>query len=144
MKKNLHKAIIIIFCASLFTTDLIAAAIIPTGTVILYENAEPVMKPKIPIAEVLAEFKSLSRKEKKERIKEVKKELKEFKKQKKAGAEPSTNTLLLVILAILLPPLAVYLHEGVINNKFWISLVLTLLFWIPGVIYALVVVLDKD
>lgn len=89
------------------------------------------------------EFNSLSKKEKRAKIKDVKKELKEFKAEKKAGKEPSTNTLLLVILAILLPPLAVYLHEGVINNRFWISLILTLLFWIPGVIYALVIILGK-
>ena len=77
-------------------------------------------------------------------IKESKKELKAYKAEKKAGKEPSTNTLLLVILAILLPPLAVYLHEGEINSKFWISLILTLLFIIPGIIYALIVVLGKD
>lgn len=89
----------------------------------------------------VAEFKSLSKKEKKERVREVKNEIKKFKAAKKSGGEPSTNTLLLVILAILLPPLAVYLHEGVINNRFWISLLLTILFWIPGVIYALVIIL---
>ena len=89
----------------------------------------------------VAGLKALSGKEKKARIRDVKKEIKEYKAAKKAGKEPSTNTLLLVILAILLPPLAVYLHEGVINNRFWISLILTLLFWLPGVIYALVVVL---
>ena len=66
-----------------------------------------------------------------------------FKADKKAGKEPSTNTLLLVILAILLPPLAVYLHQGEINNKFWIALILTLLFWLPGIIYALVVILGN-
>jgi len=44
--------------------------------------------------------------------------LKKYKQDKKAGAEASTNTLLLVILAILLPPLAVYLHQGEINTKF--------------------------
>lgn len=92
----------------------------------------------------LAEFKSLSKKERKTRIKEAKKELKKYKKERKAGQEPSTNTLLLVILCILLPPLAVYLHQGEINNKFWISLLLTLLFWIPGVIYSLIVVLGAD
>jgi len=86
-------------------------------------------------------FNKLSKKEKREKVKEVKKELKAFKAAKKAGQEPSTNTLLLVILAILLPPLAVYLHEGVINNKFWISLLLTILFILPGIIYALIVVL---
>lgn len=74
---------------------------------------------------------------------EVKKVVKEYKAAKKAGtaSEPSTSTLLLVILAILLPPLAVYLHQGTINCKFWLSLLLTLLFWLPGVIYALFVIL---
>jgi uncharacterized membrane protein YqaE (UPF0057 family) len=89
------------------------------------------------------EFLSLSRKEKKARIKEVKKEIKAYKKAKRAGAEPSDDTVLLAILAILLPPLAVYLHQGEINNKFWISLLLTLLFWLPGVIYAFIVIFGK-
>jgi uncharacterized membrane protein YqaE (UPF0057 family) len=88
----------------------------------------------------MSEFKSLSRKEKKERFKEIKRTVKDYKANK--SAEASTNTLLLVILAILLPPLAVYLHEGAINNKFWIDLILTLLLWLPGVIYALIVVLS--
>ena len=87
------------------------------------------------------ELSGLSKKEKKERMKDVKKAIKQYKAEKKAGKEPSTNTLLLVILAILLPPLAVYLHEGEINTRFWISLLLTLLFWLPGVIYALIVIL---
>ncbi len=88
-------------------------------------------------------FKSLSKKEKREKAKEVKEEIKAFKASKKAGNAAETNTLLLVILAILLPPLAVYLHQGEINSKFWISLLLTLLFWLPGVIYALVVILGN-
>ncbi|MEO5572391.1 MAG: YqaE/Pmp3 family membrane protein [Bacteroidia bacterium] len=44
-----------------------------------------------------------------------------------------------MVLCILLPPLAVGLKYGIVD-KFWISLLLTLLFWIPGVIYALLVV----
>lgn len=91
--------------------------------------------------DAVKEWNSLSTKEKKERIKEVKKEIKNFKKEKRKGADPDTNTLLLVILAILLPPLAVYLHQGEINTKFWISLILTLLGWLPGIIYALIVIL---
>ncbi len=90
------------------------------------------------------EFKTLSKKEKRERVKEAKNEIRKFKAEKRAGAEPSTNTLLLVILALLLPPLAVYLHQGEINGKFWLSLLLTLLFFIPGVIYALIVVLGES
>ena len=87
----------------------------------------------------VAEFKNLSKKERKERIKSAKAELKKAKSN--MNAEPVTNTLLLVIIAILLPPLAVYLHQGEINSKFWISLLLTLLFYVPGLIYSLVVIL---
>lgn len=92
----------------------------------------------------IAEFNSLSKKEKREKANTVKKLIKTYKAEKKAGKEPSTNTLLLVILALLLPPLAVYLHEGEINTRFWISLILTLLFFVPGVIYALIVVLGDS
>ena len=88
----------------------------------------------------VGEFLNLSKKEKKAKFKEVKKALKEYKAKKKA-AEPLASTAVQVIFAILLPPLGVYLHEGEINNRFWISLLLTLLFWLPGAIYALVVVL---
>jgi uncharacterized membrane protein YqaE (UPF0057 family) len=87
------------------------------------------------------EFNNLSRKEKKAKIKEVKKQIRLFKKEKKNGRETDDRTILLVILAILLPPLAVYLYEEEINNRFWISLLLTILFWLPGVVYALVLIL---
>jgi uncharacterized membrane protein YqaE (UPF0057 family) len=51
-------------------------------------------------------------------------------------------TLLMVILAILLPPLAVFLKVG-LTKHFWINLVLLLLFVIPAQIHALIVVLNK-
>lgn len=50
--------------------------------------------------------------------------------------------LLLVIIAILLPPLAVFLVDG-LSLSFWLNLVLTLLFYIPGLIHALIVVFRK-
>ena len=68
--------------------------------------------------------------------KELKREMKEAFRQSGGGA-----SIVEVILAILLPPLAVFLHDG-IDTSFWISIILTLLFWIPGVIYALLVVTD--
>jgi uncharacterized membrane protein YqaE (UPF0057 family) len=95
----------------------------------------------VTLQKSLHEFNSLSKQERKSRIKEAKSYLKEYKAQKASGDEVSTNQLLLVILAILLPPLAVYLHENAINSKFWLSLLLTLLFWLPGLIYALIVIL---
>ncbi len=97
--------------------------------------------PEKVITESVNEFNQLSKKEKKQRLKEIKKQLKLFKANKAAGKADDEETILLVLLAILLPPLAVYLHQDAINTKFWISLVLTLLFWVPGIIYALLVVL---
>lgn len=89
----------------------------------------------------VAEFNNLSAKEKKARVKEVKKVVKQFKADKKAGKEPLASELVQVIFAILIPPVGVLLHEGEVNSKFWISLLLTLLFFIPGMIYSLIVVL---
>ncbi|MDX2118554.1 MAG: YqaE/Pmp3 family membrane protein [Planctomycetota bacterium] len=53
-----------------------------------------------------------------------------------------TNKLLLVIIAILLPPVAVGIKKG-IGLSLVINIVLCLLFYIPGLIHALLVVL-KD
>lgn len=93
------------------------------------------------VKNAVAAFKSLSKKERRAKIADAKQLLKNYKVEKAAG-EPNTNTLLLAIFAILLPPLAVYLHEDDINTKFWLSLLLTLLFWLPGVIYALFIILS--
>ncbi len=142
MKKILYKTIMVLLCISTIAGPAVAAAVLPTSAVSNpVTTPNPLEAPTVKAA--LAEFKNLSRSERKLRIKEAKKELKAYKHQQKNGAAPSTNTTLLVILAILLPPLAVYLHQGEINNKFWISLLLTLLFWLPGVIYALLVVLGE-
>lgn len=53
-----------------------------------------------------------------------------------------TNTLLMVIISILLPPVAVFLQKGA-GKELLISIVLTICFFIPGVIYALLIVLGK-
>lgn len=54
--------------------------------------------------------------------------------------DATANKLLMVILAFLFPPLAVGLKDG-IGTSFLICVLLTLLGWVPGVIYALIVVL---
>lgn len=59
-----------------------------------------------------------------------------------AAASGGESLVLYVILAILIPPLAVGLLYG-IGTEFWISLVLTLLFYVPGLIYALIKVFQK-
>lgn len=72
--------------------------------------------------------------------KEIRKEIRKAKDAQKNSPDSDAELLLLVILAILLPPLAVFLYEG-IGTNFWIDLILTLFFWLPGVIYALIVIL---
>lgn len=143
MKKTFTRLMVVLVTLSLISSPVVSTAMtVPASTPVSTPSNEP--DPAVVKAAV-EEFKSLSRKERKARIKDVKKALRQFKAEKRAGKEPSDNTVLLVILAILLPPLAVYLHEGEVNTRFWISLVLTLLFWLPGVIYALIVVLgDKN
>ncbi|MAP56016.1 YqaE/Pmp3 family membrane protein [Altibacter sp.] len=47
-------------------------------------------------------------------------------------------SLLTIILNILLPPLAVFLKHGV-GTTFLISIILTLIGWLPGVIHAFIV-----
>ena len=53
-------------------------------------------------------------------------------------AEKQSN-ILLIILAILLPPIAVFLKKG-IGNDLLINIILCILFYIPGIIHALWVV----
>jgi uncharacterized membrane protein YqaE (UPF0057 family) len=45
-----------------------------------------------------------------------------------------------VIAAILLPPLGIFLARG-LGLEFWIGTLLTILFWVPGILFALAVVL---
>ncbi len=52
-----------------------------------------------------------------------------------------TNNLLMVIIAILLPPVAVGLKRG-IGLALVINIILCLLFWLPGLLHALWVVLS--
>ena len=117
--KNLNLRIIVLSFAIITLTSPAIAAIVsePVATT----SAVPSDK---DINNAVSEFKSLSRKEKKSRFKEVKKLLKEYKADKKASKEDDgeTNTILLAILAILLPPLAIYLKERTLTWKFWLCI----------------------
>jgi len=135
MKKIFICMLLLGISFSTVSVSSFASTIIPVKS----QSGEP-----DPVNAAIAEYKNLSKKERKVRVKEIKKQLKTFKKEKKAGRAANVDTVVLVILAILLPPLAVYLHQGEINSKFWIALLLTLLFFLPGVIYALIVVLGDE
>jgi len=53
------------------------------------------------------------------------------------------STWVLIVLAFFLPPLAVALDVGC-GWEFWVSLLLTFLAWIPGVIFSLLIIIRKD
>lgn len=146
MKKHIYTHFILSITALFLVSTVFASFSLPVhkplGPVSLTDSSiNKDSSGTLNLKSALDEFKSLSRQDRKNRINEAKSFLKEYKSKKAKGDDVSTNTLLLVILAILLPPLAVYLHENAINAKFWISLLLTLIFWLPGVIYALIVIL---
>ncbi|KAI8556394.1 hypothetical protein RHMOL_Rhmol05G0249500 [Rhododendron molle] len=49
-----------------------------------------------------------------------------------------TATLVEILLAIFLPPVGVFLRFGC-GPEFWIDLLLTILGYIPGIVYAIYV-----
>lgn len=149
----MRKGIFVIACVLLTSS----VSPLPAASAVLSSSSmpAPAIEPDPAVIKAsLEEFRSLSKKEKKSRLKEARKAIKEYKKQKRKGMDPSTDTLLLVIIALLIPPLAVYLHQGETNNKFWITTLLFvigilgafLLSWaliLASIIYALVVILGN-
>lgn len=130
LMKNLSFVLLMIF--GLFVGMPAAEAVVrpvnPENTVEKVETKELTKK----------EARKQRRMERKAKKKQLKQAIRDWKKE---GAS-DTDTLLLVILAILIPPLAVGIYEGGLTNRFWISLLLTLLFFLPGMIYALIVILE--
>lgn len=136
--KKFYSRLLLALAITLLATSSFAVSLPASSPVAVKPNPEATAKA------ALEEFRSLSPKEKKARFKEAKKALKVMKAESRSKREPLASTAVQVIVAILLPPLGVYLHEGEINSRFWISLLLTLLFYLPGLIYALVIILgDK-
>ena len=46
------------------------------------------------------------------------------------------NKVLLIVIAILLPPLAVFLHKGA-GKDLVINIILSIFFYVPGILHAL-------
>jgi uncharacterized membrane protein YqaE (UPF0057 family) len=53
-----------------------------------------------------------------------------------------TTDVLRVVLAVLFPPLGVFLEVG-LGKHFWLNVLLTLLGYIPGIVHAVWVILKK-
>jgi uncharacterized membrane protein YqaE (UPF0057 family) len=54
-------------------------------------------------------------------------------------ADRRTMDVLRIVLAILLPPLGVFLQVG-LRGQFWLNVLLTLLGYVPGIIHAVWVI----
>lgn len=95
------------------------------------------LKEKSPIAK--APQKEYSKAEKKK----IKKVLKtELKKESQSQGGQGSLIVLSAILAFFLPPVAVILFEGEVSRKFWWNLLFTVLWFLPGVIHALLVIFE--
>ena len=51
------------------------------------------------------------------------------------------NIYLMALIAVLMPPLAVYLSAG-ITRRFWVNVLLTMLGFVPGAVHALYTVIN--
>ncbi len=131
MNKFYLALVFLTFC--LFSTDsfAVSASSSPSAN----DPTELVKKTK-------EDWNKMSKKERRIKRKEMKKSIKRAIKDYKSGASDE-DTLLLVIITIFIPPLGMYLYEDEINRRFWLSLLLTLLFYVPGLIYTLVIILGK-
>ncbi len=75
------------------------------------------------------------------RYEQVLKRVKTEESRREASGLKADVNIVELILAIFLPPIGVLLHEGgKLTTRFWISLLLTLLFFFPGMIYSILVV----
>jgi uncharacterized membrane protein YqaE (UPF0057 family) len=128
MKKLIFTAVL--FSAIGLSSINTYAAILPPAT----------SKTEAQIKEAVNEFNSLSKNDKKERVSKVKAAVQQYKDNLKSGDSIDDNKLLAIIFSILIPPVGVVLYENKVTTKFWISLLLTFIFWLPGVIYSLLVV----
>lgn len=68
-----------------------------------------------------------------QKVKAVKEKVENFKKESNSSDYGLLGLLLLIILAFILPPLAVFIIDGSTSGRFWLTLILWLLGWGVGV-----------
>ncbi len=57
-------------------------------------------------------------------------------------ADERTMDFLRIILAIIFPPLGVFLQVG-LSGHFWLNILLTLLGYIPGIVHAVYIIASR-
>lgn len=56
--------------------------------------------------------------------------------------DSTLGDILKIVLAVILPPLGVFLEVG-LGKHFWINVILTLLGYIPGIIHAVYIIATR-
>lgn len=105
---------------------------------IIVENKETLAKNNTVINPV--ENKKLLQKEVQLNLKLEKVIEKIQKKEANTVNSSRTEDWVYFLLCLFLPPVAVYIAEGGITDRFWINIILTLLGAVPGIIHAFIVV----
>lgn len=59
-----------------------------------------------------------------------------------AGRTVTVGDPIKIIAAIILPPLGTFFEVG-FSRHFWINILLTLFFWVPGMIHAIYIILTR-
>jgi len=80
--------------------------------------------------------------EDREEAAEMIEEARDLTPQGSLGNRGKTMDIIRVIIAILLPPLGVFLQEG-LGKHFWINILLTLFGYLPGIIHALYIIIKR-
>lgn len=59
-----------------------------------------------------------------------------------ATTDTTMNDLIKIIIAILLPPLGVFLEVG-LTKHFWLNILLTVLGYVPGIVHAVYIIAKR-
>lgn len=106
--------------------------------VLLFSITGPQVFAGIPIVDNDTEVQQVNKKTNK-RISKLKKKI--TTKIWKQDVEDGENKVAAIVFAILIPFVGVAIYQDRVGRDFWITLILTALLYIPGLIYALTIVL---
>jgi uncharacterized membrane protein YqaE (UPF0057 family) len=130
----------LLFLLLVFVGSTNAAIVVPTTPATTTESKITTEAEALAAAKAYrTSIKEMSGKERRQLKREQRRAIKEAINNHQG--ESGISTLVLVIVTIILPPLGMFLHQGEINSKFWISLLLTILLYLPGLIYTLLTIL---
>lgn len=111
----------------------VAIANTGTGIAVPVNDSVNIQDDKLERGSAKKSRKKLTRKKRKGLRKELKERLRQGR---------DIYGFLLILIAIVVPPLAVAFYNNAFDERFWLCLLLWTLFYFPGLIYALLVILN--